>query len=79
MASETKTDTTKAACEWDRQPCADGQPAKPNHPGLREKVADARRRLGSDADYDTVISDLRNQGIDASMEEVTTIWDPSDK
>ena len=70
----------QSTSEWDRQPTtADGQPAKLDHPELRAKVADARRRLGSDADYDTVISDLRNQGVDASMEEVTTIWDPSDK
>lgn len=68
-------DSTKAACDWDRQPCEDGQPVRPE---LIDQVNQARHRLGKEADYDTVISELRNRGIEVTMEEVTMCWDPSD-
>ncbi|MCZ2344100.1 MAG: hypothetical protein LC104_20245 [Bacteroidales bacterium] len=42
------------------------------------EVAASRERLGGEADYDTVISDLRNLGYEITMEELTIAWDPSD-
>lgn len=42
------------------------------------EVTASRERLGADADYDTVISDLRNLGYEITMEELTIVWDPSD-
>ena len=78
MPNEPAADvTTGAAGHWYTHDM-EHQPSRDEVIGLGRMVMESRARLGEEADVDTVISDLRNRGVQVSMEQVQYCWDKCD-
>ena len=78
MPNEPASDvTTGAAAHWYAGDM-DQQPNRDDIIGLGRMVMESRGRLGDEADLDTVISDLRNRGVQVSMEQVQLCWDKTE-
>ena len=71
--------------EFSSPPCLPGghwfpqdmenQPPQEQVVSLSRLVNEARLRLGTEADLDTVLADLRERSLDVSMGDVTRAWE----